>query len=305
MRNRRVLPVIQWTAVYRESKLFILMLIGVTLVSLGYVIFQVPHNISAGGLTGLGIIVHHFTGWPVGLLFWILNLPLLLLGFFKLGRWGFLIKTLVGATIFSILTDIFVIFLPHWLPQFPLTDDLLLNTIYGGIVGGIGGGFIYRAGGTMGGTGIIGRVIQNKTGKPLSQVYFYTDGIIITLGGLVFGWEIALYGFLMLFLNGLASDYTLEGPSSTRTATIITNQPQAVVNALIDTLHRGVSFWEITGGYTGQTHYLVYCTVSRPQVNALKQIVAAVDADAFITIGMSHDALGSDFVPLPHSAIKP
>jgi uncharacterized membrane-anchored protein YitT (DUF2179 family) len=298
-------PALTWTAVWREIQLFILMLFGVVLVSLGYVIFQVPHNIISGGLSGLGLIIHHFTGWPVGLLFWILNLPLLLLGFFKLGRWTFLVRTLVGATIFSILTDLFVIILPQWLPQFPLTNDLLLNTVYGGIVGGIGGGFIYRAGGTMGGTGIIGRVIQMKTGKPLSQVYFYTDGMIIALGGLIFGWEIALYGFLMLFLNGLASDYTLEGPSSTRTATIITNHPHAVVDALISTLHRGVSFWEITGGYTGQAHYLVYCTVSRPQINALKQIVAAADSKAFITIGISHDALGADFAPLPHSGTEP
>ncbi len=288
------------TAVYQELKRFISMFVGVTIVSFGYVVFQLPHSIAAGGLTGLSLIISHFAGFPVGLLYWVLNLPLLLLGFFYLGRWGFLWRTLIAATIFSIMIDVMVVYLPQLLPQFPLTDDLLLSTIYGGIVGGIGGGFIFRAGGTMGGTGVIGRVIQKKTGKPLSQVYFYTDGIIILLAGIVFGWEIALYGFLMLFLNGLATDYTLEGPSVTRTATIITNYPHAMVEAMLDQLHRGVSFWKVTGGYTGHDHYLVFCTVSRSQVNTLKQLVAEVDDHAFVTIGVSHNALGADFTPLPH-----
>lgn len=297
-------PVVSKTAVWHETKSLALATVGTLLVAFGYTLFQVPNNIAAGGLGGLGIIVHHFTGWPVGLLFWILNLPLLLVGFFYLGRWGFLLRTLIAATIFSIATDFFIIYLPQWLPAFPITEDLLLSSIYGGIVGGIGGGLIFRAGGTMGGTGILGRVYQKKTGKPLSQVYFYTDGFIIALAGIVFGWEVALYSFLMLFLNGLASDYTLEGPSSTRTATIVTNQPQNIAKVLIDELHRGASYWEIKGGFTGETHYVVWCTVSRPQVNDLKRVVTAVDPHAFITIGISHDAMGFGFTPRSKGTIQ-
>ena len=284
-----------WRDIWLQARLLLLMLIGTNLAALGYVIFQVPHNIAAGGLSGVGIIVHHFTGWPVGLLYLTMNIPLLIIGYFHLGRWAFLLRTLIAATVFSVSADVLLIYLPQVMPQFPLAEDLLLNAVYAGIVGGIGGGLIYRAGGTMGGTGIIGRIIQNRTGRPLSQVYLYTDGLIIVTAGLVFGWEIALYAFLTLFLSGVASDYTLEGPSSTRTATIITNRPQRVVEALIARLHRGVSYWEVTGGYTGQKRYLVMCTVTRPQVNELKQVMAAVDEDAFITIGMSHQALGGGF----------
>jgi uncharacterized membrane-anchored protein YitT (DUF2179 family) len=275
------------------------MVAGACLAAFAYAMFQVPFNIVAGGVSGISIIVNYFVGWPVGLLFWLLNLPLLVLGFFYLGRWGFVLRTLVAATIFSIATDLFLAYMPQWISQYPLTDDLLLNTIYGGIVGGIGGGLIYRAGGTMGGTGIIGRIIQKKTGQPLSQVYFYTDGLIILLAGLLFGWNIALYGFLMLFLNGLASDYTLEGPSSARTATIITNHPQLVTDGLIAHLNRGVSFWEVTGGFTGQKRYLVLCTITRPQVGEIKQLVAKADPQAFVTIGVSHEAMGAGFTPMP------
>jgi uncharacterized membrane-anchored protein YitT (DUF2179 family) len=282
-----------------QTRINLLMITGACLAAFGYAMFQVPYNIAAGGISGISIIVNHYVGWPVGLLFWVLNLPLVVLGFFYLGRWPFVLRTLVAATVFSIATDFFVVYMPQWLSQYPLTNDLLLTTIYGGIVGGIGGGLIYRSGGTMGGTGIIGRIIQQRTGQPLSQVYFYTDGFTILAAGIVFGWEIALYGFLMLFLNGLASDYTLEGPSSTRTATIITNKPQAIVDELMVHLHRGVSYWEVTGGFTGQKRYLVLCTVTRPQVGQVKQLVAKADPEAFITIGVSHEAMGAGFSPMP------
>lgn len=283
---------------WQEGRRWFLVFVGVTIAALGYVVFLVPHKIAAGGISGISILINHFTGLPVGTMFFVLNVPLLILGFFHLGRWPFLLRTLFASATFAIATDLFVAYLPLVLPQTPLSDDLLLSAIYGGIVGGIGGGLIYRAGGTMGGTGIIGRIIQNKTGKPLSQTYFYTDGMIILLAAIVFGWEVALYALLTLFLNGLASDYTLEGPSSTRTATIVTGRPQEMVAALMQRLNRGVSYWEITGGYTGQARYLVSCTVYRPQVNELKRVVADVDGDAFLTIGISHQALGGGFQPL-------
>jgi uncharacterized membrane-anchored protein YitT (DUF2179 family) len=194
--------------------------------------------------------------------------------------------------------DFLSIYLPQSLKQFPLTQDILLNAIYGGLVGGVGAGFVYRSGGTMGGTSIIGRILQQKTGIPLSQVFLYTDGVIILTAGLVFGWEIALYALLTLFLSGLASDYTLEGPSSVRTATIITDQPEVVAQALIQELGRGVSQWQITGAYTGENHTMLLCTIYRPQVNDLKRVVAQADKQAFVVIGTAHQALGQGFMPL-------
>jgi uncharacterized membrane-anchored protein YitT (DUF2179 family) len=103
---------------------------------------------------------------------------------------------------------------------------------------------------------------------------------------------------LMLFINGLASDYVLEGPSSTRVATIVTNHPEKMAEAIRTTLDRGASYWEVTGGYSGKKHYLVTCTVSRPQVTEVKHLVADVDPEAFVTIAVGHQALGGGFIPL-------
>ncbi|MBP8003036.1 MAG: YitT family protein [Chloroflexi bacterium] len=274
------------------------LVVGSVLSALGYALFLVPFNIAAGGVSGISIIINHYTGWPVGILYFVMNLPLLVLGFFYLGRWQFIWKTLIAVVLFSVLSDLFIWYLPQLLSHYPVNEDTLLNAVYGGIMGGVGAGFIYRFGGTMGGTSIVGRIIQQKTGAPLSQIFLYTDGIVILLAGLIFGWEVSLYALLTLFLSGLASDYTLEGPSSVRTATIITDKPEAVAQALIAELGRGVSQWQITGGYTGQTHSMVFCTVYRPQVNELKRVVATVDNKAFVVIGTAHQALGYGFTPL-------
>jgi uncharacterized membrane-anchored protein YitT (DUF2179 family) len=145
---------------------------------------------------------------------------------------------------------------------------------------------------------VIGRIIQIKTVFPLSQAYLYTDGLIIFVSGIIFGWEIALHALLTLFVIGMASDFVIEGPSFVRTATIITDSPSDVTQALMFGLDRGASQWEITGSYTGKTRSMVFCTIYRSQVNELKQIVAAVDDDAFVVIGNAHQALGGGFMIL-------
>ncbi len=283
---------------FRETRQVLLLVMGAALAAFGFAVFQAPYNLAAGGIGGISLIINHFTGWPVGTMFFVLNIPLLAFGFRHLGRWPFVLRTGIAAGLFSLFTDLFILWLPQVLTPFPLTDDLLLSALYGGILGGIGGGLIYRAGSTMGGTGIIGRYIQQRTGLPLSQIYIYTDGGILLAMGLVFGWVVTLYGVLMLFINGLASDYVLEGPSSTRVATIITNHPQKMAGALIANLGRGVTYWTVTGGFSNQKRYLVNCTITRPQVADLKHIVAEVDRYAFVNIAVGHQALGAGFMPL-------
>jgi hypothetical protein len=156
-------------------------------------------------------------------------------------------------------------------------------------------------GATLGGTAIIGRVIQVKTGLALSQIYLFVDGTIVVAAGVIFGWEIALYAMLTLLLSGIATDYVLEGPSRTRTATIITSKPEPIIAALIQELGRGVSHWEAVGGFTGAPRTVIMCTIYRPQVTELKRIVAQADADAFVTIGMTQQALGQGVQRAAHA----
>lgn len=285
----------RWRVVRRELGRLILLTAGALIGSAAYTMFQLPYNIVAGGLSGVAIIVSHFLPHvPVGGMYWVMNIPMLMIGFYYLGRWPFLWRTLLSVTLFSLFIDL----LTNNFPGLVLTQDILLSTIYGGILGGIGEGLLFRAGCTSGGTAIIGRVVQQKTGLPLSQVYLYTDGAIILAAALLLGWEIGLYGLLLLFISGMASDYVLEGASNTRIITIVTNKPKEVMEGLIQTLGRGATYWEAVGAYTGQTRYVVYCTVYRSQVNEAQDVVAQIDHDAFVTVGIGQQALGEGFVPL-------
>jgi uncharacterized membrane-anchored protein YitT (DUF2179 family) len=209
-----------------------------------------------------------------------------------------LVRTILSVFIFSVTTDALNHIMPNILPEFPMTADMLLGSIYAGLITGIGSGLIYRAGGTIGGTSIISRIIQRKTGRPLSQIYLFVDGVIILTSAFTFGWEIALHAILVLLICGMASDFALEGPSVVRTASIVTDRPQELTAALLNRLHRGVSIWEITGGYTGKKRTMVYCTVNRAQIFELRQVVSEVVPDAFMVIGNAQQAIGAGFCPM-------
>jgi uncharacterized membrane-anchored protein YitT (DUF2179 family) len=279
----------------REAASVALLLSGVTILAFSFALFQVPHSIAAGGMSGLSLIVNHFTGLPIGAIYFALNVPMFVLGFFNLGRWRFLGKALLGVFVFSALTDILLRWLPQMMATYPVTDNVLLSAIFGGIVSGLGTGFVYRSGASAGGTSILSRVVQLRTGNPLSQVFLMIDGTIVAAMGLVFGWETALYALLMLFLWGMASDYVLEGPSSVRTVTIVTERPEPILAGLREELGRTASHWEITGGYSGERRHMILCTVHRSQVIEVRQLVAAADPAVFFVIGDAHQAVGGGF----------
>ena len=129
----------------------------------------------------------------------------------------------------------------------------------------------------------------------MSTTFLYTDTVVIGVAGLVFGWEAALYAVVALFVSGLATDYTLEGPSVIRTAVIITDHPQQVADAIFRGLHRGVTSWPVTGMYTQQPHSILYVVVSRSEMRALRQVVSEADPESFIVIGQGHSAFGEGF----------
>jgi uncharacterized membrane-anchored protein YitT (DUF2179 family) len=263
----------------------------------GYAAFQVPHSIAAGGVTGLALILAPHLPLSVGAAIWLMNLPMLWLGFRYLGRWTFLFRTMVAVTVFSVTSDALLAWLPGHLERWPLTDNVLLSAIYAGVVGGVGLGIVFRAGSSLGGTGVAGRILQERLGVPLSTIYLYTDGAIIALAGLALGWESALLALTTLFINGLASDHVLEGPSTVRTAFIVTEHPKTMTAQLSEALGRGATYWDVVGGYSGHGRAVVLCTVHRPQVNLLKAVVRTVDEKAFLTIGVSHQAYGGGFNP--------
>jgi uncharacterized membrane-anchored protein YitT (DUF2179 family) len=267
---------------------YTLLITGALLLAVNLNLFLVPANIAPGGVSGIAIILNSYSGWPIGMIMLVLNVPLTLLGFRFLGGLRFLTRTILAVVVYSVGADLLAL----WLPATGITGDVLLNALYGGVVGGIGTGLVYRGGGTTAGSGTLSRIIQNKTGIPISQIYLLIDGGIVVVAGLVFGWEAALYALITLFVWGIAADYVLEGPSVVRTVFIVTDAPRVVADAVSLQMHLGVTSWAGQGMFTDAPHTILFCTISRPGVRQLRQVVMQADPDAFVVIGQAHQASG-------------
>jgi uncharacterized membrane-anchored protein YitT (DUF2179 family) len=276
------------TLLRREGGNLVLMTAGAVLYAAAFDLFLVPSNVAPGGIGGLTLVFTHFVPLPDGVVLFALNIPLLLLGAVQLGGPPFLARTLYVVTVTFIGIDVLAPYLPHA----GASPDALLNSLYGGAVTGIAGGLVIRAHGNIGGTGILARVLQRRTGIPMGQVYMLTDGVIVMLMGAVFGWERALYSLVALFINGLATDYVTEGPSIVRTVFIVTDQPENVAAALQMRMHTGVTAWHGEGMYHHRERTVLFCTINRTEVRELTRIVREIDHEGFLVVGQGHRALG-------------
>lgn len=273
---------------------YLYILAGAVLQAISLRIFLVPANLASGGVTGITMIINHFTGWPIGTMVLIGNIPLFLLGWRFLGGKRFAIKTAVAVVTYALLVDVLVLFLPAK----GLTDDIVLNSLYGALVSGIGYGLVYRGQGTSGGSDILARILNNWKGISMSQSYLMVDGLVILTAGFVFGPKQALYALITLYVSGLIAETVLEGPSVVRTAMIVTAYPEQVAEKIMEDMARGVTLLTGKGAYTGADRFILYCVVIRSEVPTLKAIIHEIDPQAFMVIGQAHEALGEGFKPL-------
>lgn len=278
-------------AIFTRISQVIYIVLGIVIGAVSLQLFMVPFDIAPTGVTGVSVILNELFNTPVGLVILILNIPILMLGYRYLNGMEGVVITIVAVVGYSLAIDLITPFLPTE----GVSDNVLLNALFGGITGGISTAFIMRAGGTYGGTSTIAVIVQRKTGTPLSSTYLYTDLSVIAVAGLVFGWESALYATVALFINGVATDYVLEGPSIIRIVFIVTNKPVEVSDVILNVLQRGVTAMDGRGMYTNNTRSVLMVTISRAEVNNLRDMVAEIDENAFIIVGQGHTAYGAGF----------
>ena len=274
---------------------FSLITLGALLEALALRLFLVPADLAVGGVSGISQIINYFTGWPIGLMVLIGNIPLFVLGWRFLGGQRFAMRTAYAVVVYSVLVDL----IPR-LPFFPpngLTDDLVINALYGAVISGVGYGLVYRGYGTSGGSDILARILTHWRSIPMTQSYLMVDSVVILAAGFVFGWKQALYSIVVLYVSGLVVDTTMEGGGTVRTAMIITSQPEIVSEKILVDMERGVTVLEGTGAYTGENRPVLYCVVSRSEIQQLKAIVHEADSKAFMVIGVAHEVLGEGFQP--------
>lgn len=284
---------IDWKKVFTRENLmdFLLITIGCLIQAVGMIVFMVPANLITGGISGLAQVLNHYTGWPIGIMVFLGNLPILLIGWRYLGRFRFALRTIYAVVIFSVFTDILNIVFHDPV----LTNDVFLNTIFGAVILGIGFGMVYRGGGTSGGSDIIGRIFNHRMGIPLTLSYMLTDSLSILLGAVAFGWELALYGLISVYVSGVAAEMVSEGSGLFRDVMIISSKPEAIARAIIEQMEHSVTFLNGVGGYTGEQKRVIYAVINRSEVNQLKRIVTENDPAAFMVVGQSNEVLGEGF----------
>lgn len=295
MKPKTALPPITWRNIIFSYTL----IVGAALIEcLGVILFLAPADIAPGGVSGVAVMLNHLDARiPIGLVILLGNIPIQMLGAQYLGGWRVVVRTVVYIVLYSALVQI----IPNLLPVVEVGDNRLTNSLFGGILVGLSGGLVLRAGGTQGGTATLGRILQYRFGFPLSTTAIYTDSAVVLLAGAIFGWEGALYAIVSLFVGGIASDYMLEGPSVIRTATVITDHPEEVSDLVIRAMGRGVTAWSGTGMYSKEEHTVLFITVSRAQISELRRLVEVADPDAFMVVGQGHVAYGLGFRSIERS----
>ncbi|WP_347070674.1 YitT family protein [Intestinibacter bartlettii] len=262
---------------------FLLITLGATLAALALEIFLVPNNIIDGGIIGISIMVSYITKVKLSILTFVLNIPFLILGYKQLGK-SFLIKAAYAMLVFSILLEQFK-------PVPELTNDILLATVFGGLLLGIGVGFVIKFGACLDGTEVVAILINKKTSFSVGQVVMFLNFFIYSTSGLLFGWDRALYSILTYFITFKIIDMVSEGFEQAKAAMIITNHGEEIANSIYKHLGRTVTMLEGEGLISGKK-VVLYAVVTRIEIPELKRIVAADDYSAFVTITDVNEIVG-------------
>ena len=268
---------------------YLMIAIGSAIYALGVSIFIVPSKIALGGVTGIAAILYQLTGFPVGTASLIINIPLIVIGFWKLGH-QFIFKTFFSLATFTLYDMV--------LSQFTYPEfDKMLTALFGAVLIGVGMGLQYSYGGSTGGTDILNRLIQKKVPHvQLGNVVLLTDAVVIAASAIVFReMETILYGIIVAFIHSKLIDYVIYGTDMGKMILIITNHGDAVSKAIMDKLDRGCTILEGKGAYSGDGHTVLLCAVTRNEFYRLKHIVKDADENAFMIVTDASEVSGYGF----------
>lgn len=269
-----------------------LITLGAMIMAAGYVLFISPNKIVPGGVYGIGIVLHHLIGIPVGLTGLALNIPLTIIGIKVLGpRFG--IKTIVGF----VLTSLFIDGLTLLWGDAPLVpDEMLLSSIFGGVMIGFGLGLIFKSRATSGGSDIIAMMLTKYSRMPVGQTLIMVDSVIVLIGLVAFrDWTIPLYSWIVIFITGKVIDGVITGVSYEKTLFIISEKYKEIANKILVDLNRGGTYLEGKGMYKEDEKKVIFVNVNRREVAILQDYIHDIDPNAFVTVIDASEILGKGF----------
>ena len=277
---------------------YTLILLGAFILASGFVFFINPYNIVPGGVYGIGIVVHHLIpSIPVGTVGIALDIPLTFLGFRILGaRFG--VKTVLGF----LLTGLIMNTLTHFIGDndpLGLQDDLLLSSVFGGIVIGFGLGLIFKAKATSGGSDIVAMIGAKYSKISVGQMLIIIDSMIVLLGLAIFkDWKIPLYSWIVIFITGKVIDVTIDGLNYERALVIVSDKHELIKEKILNTLERGGTYLNGEGMYSASEKRVIFTVVTRREVSALKTMINKIDPKAFMAVMETSEILGEGFKSL-------
>ena len=258
----------------------------------GISLFLDPNNLAPGGVTGISVILNRLSGIETGTLYFLLNVPIVLLGIWKFG-WRFIVKTAYAIALTSFFTNLLS-------GHKALTEDPLLAALAGGVLIACGIGLVFKTGATTGGMDIIIKIIRQKY-KYLKTGFLFqcTDMSIVAASGFIFrDLNIALYALIAVLISGRALDYILYGQDEARMVYIITGKPQEVGRKILESLEAGITYLHGKGGWTGQEKQVIFCVVRKQLAPRVEEIVKEEDPAAFMIITSASEIYGEGYKDL-------
>jgi uncharacterized membrane-anchored protein YitT (DUF2179 family) len=256
--------------------------------------FLDPHDLAPGGLTGIAVIINHFTGWYTGLMVLAMNIPLIIAGLIKFGK-EFLLSTVWSTVMSSVFMSVITKLIK--INSYKPMDDFLLCAITGGALMGIGLGIVFRQGGTTGGSDIIVKFMRQKYRHLKSGVLFIClDSVVVSASAIAYrNLELGLYAGVAVFICSIAFNAVLYGTDTARLVFIVSENPEKITKRLLCDLDIGVTYVQGVGGYTNKEKKVIMCASKKRMFPLVKQIVREEDPAAFMIVTSANEIYGEGF----------
>lgn len=262
---------------------------GAALIALGQNLFVMPSGLLAGGLSGIALIVNYSLGISAGLAFFILNIPMVILALKKLSL-RFTVQSFFAVLIFTVvqMSTASLIGVLN-------VDDFILNSIFGGLLRGIGAGIIFRNGVTLMGFDVLAFLAKKNLNINIGTFNMMLDSMILVVAAFMFGFEMALYTIISQYVVAKISDGIMQGVGERKNIMIVTKEYERIRDEIYKSVNRGVTFIEAEGGFSREPKKIVFVVVTNRQITKIREIMEAIDKDAFMTITDSSEVKGKGF----------
>ncbi len=260
-----------------------LILLGSSLTAVGLQFFLLPNHLIDGGVTGAAIVGAKLSGLPLGIFLVVLNLPFIFLGYKKFGR-NFAVYSIIGIITLAALTFVHV---PHG-----LTDVPILAAVFGGMVVGTGVGIVVRYGGIIDGADTVALLIDRVTVFSVGEAILFINGIIITVAGLVFGWDAAMYSLIAYFVAHKAIDVTVDGLDESRCMWVVSLQVRDLGKVINELIEEPVTYVKESNPDDREPHGVMLAVITRFEEQKIKAAIRKIDPRAYIVVTSAHEVIG-------------